>query len=173
MTSLDTQLADAITAHHAARKRGDTRAVHYWLGRMHDLRTKQLRRDYGWRGKLRRAWAGAVEWLAPLARIAGTFACILVGAALYCLACPLDAYAAERSTKFDSLIDPTTGAIAIGLTIAILLVLGAYSMFAVNPRDPHDHHRRSGSRRRRESESQNGSPVDRSRRSRTPADAHR
>lgn len=59
--SLDTQLAEAITAHRIAQKRGDTRSVHFWRERMRDLRTKQMRRDLGWRGKVRRTWRGLID----------------------------------------------------------------------------------------------------------------
>lgn len=135
MTALDAQLAAAITAHAAAQKRGDTRSIHMWRERTRDLRTKQLRRDMGWRGKARRAWRGLLEWIAPLARIAGTFGMALIAGAVWSIVDAPEAYATECATKFDGAIDPTTAAIAIGLTVAIVAILGLMSLLATNSRD--------------------------------------
>lgn len=133
--SIDTKLAAAITAHGIAQKRGDTRSVHFWRERMRDLRTKQMRRDLGWRGKARRTWRAALDWLAPLARIAGTFGMALIAGAVWSIVDAPEAYATECATKFDGAIDPTTAAIAIGLTVAIVAILVLMSLLATNSRD--------------------------------------
>lgn len=143
MTKLDTQLAEAITAHRIAQKRGDTRSVHFWRARMRDLRTKQMRRDLGWRGKARRTWRGIIDWLAPLARIAGTFGMAMVAGAVYSLVCPLDAYAAEAQPwvrealpSAGPAISPPWGIIAIGFVIcAGIAAFIVTRIFAIAPRD--------------------------------------
>lgn len=141
--SIDTQLAEAITAHRIAQKRGDTRSVHFWRERMRDLRTKQLRRDAGWRGKARRAWRAALGWLTPLARIAGTFGMMLIAGAVYSLVCPLDAYAAEAQpwvrdalTSAGPAIPTPWRIIAIGFVIcAGIAAFIVTRIFAIAPRD--------------------------------------
>ena len=147
--SLDTQLAEAITAHRIAQKRGDTRSVHFWRERMRDLRTKQMRRDLGWRGKVRRTWRGLIDWLAPLARIAGTFGMMLVAGAVYSLVCPLDSYAAEAQPwvrdalhSIGPAISPPWGIIAIGFVICSALAAFIVTrIFAIAPRDDEPFHK--------------------------------
>lgn len=141
--SIDTQLAEAITAHRIAQKRGDTRSVHFWRERMRDLRTKQLRRDMGWRGKVRRTWRAALDWLAPLVRIAGTFGMMLIAGAVWSIVDAPDVYAAEAQPWVrDALpsagpgISPPWGIIAIGFVICTgLAAFIVTRIFAIAPRD--------------------------------------